>query len=536
MRKAILAIALFILCALNAQATNYYFDIASGNDTTGDGTYGSPWKTIDKCTTGRSGGDECRAAKTAISTLAGTCTFTNGSATVNTSQDLSAAVASGDLIGKNTGVDGWWVVSSANTTTITLTNQYWAPTGSGSAATAYKVTPVTASEKFDVNANGSAGSYVKISGGWTLATQAQDGITAFLGYSTGDAILLNNDNYIEITNFIIRAGSLGAAINNSGGKYNYFHDIFIADCGYPAAVEQSSFNTWENIYITSGTGVGFNLPGAIMCSFKNIYIYSPGNGTGEHGVTVSGTAGSVFENLRVYNSYDDNINFAGDFGFNHFKDCYFVTNRRALNANNITFSDSSKENRFYNTTASGAVVYTVNCSTGSGTNYFIDSNFTAGGTGLILAGGTTRDVMYYPSVVYNATGSDTVRYYNTRGTVTIDSSAAARSGKALKFAPVYAGCPMAEKVGNLKIANTGADITLGIYIKDDASFDGLVHLLSSRNGKLLVLEPKTPTTSYAQVTVTIAAADLVANEYLDLYVIVQGSAGNVWADDFSASQ
>ena len=39
-----------------------YCDYISGDDDTGDGTNGNPYKTIDKAATGLSGGDEVRVA------------------------------------------------------------------------------------------------------------------------------------------------------------------------------------------------------------------------------------------------------------------------------------------------------------------------------------------------------------------------------------------------------------------------------------------------------------------------------------------
>ena len=63
--------------------TIVYCDWATGNDTTGDGSAGNPYKTITKASTGLTGGDEVRVAKSPEPTaLTGTLGFTNNSTAV----------------------------------------------------------------------------------------------------------------------------------------------------------------------------------------------------------------------------------------------------------------------------------------------------------------------------------------------------------------------------------------------------------------------------------------------------------------------
>jgi len=60
-----------------------YCDWATGDDTNGNGSYSNPYKTITKATTGRTGGDEVRVAKSPEPTsLTGTVGFTQGSTAV----------------------------------------------------------------------------------------------------------------------------------------------------------------------------------------------------------------------------------------------------------------------------------------------------------------------------------------------------------------------------------------------------------------------------------------------------------------------
>ena len=79
-----------------------YCDFASGNDTTGDGSASNPYKTITKASTGLSGDDEVRCAKSPAPTaLDGTLTFTDGSTSVATSADLTAVLAAKDFVSLN---------------------------------------------------------------------------------------------------------------------------------------------------------------------------------------------------------------------------------------------------------------------------------------------------------------------------------------------------------------------------------------------------------------------------------------------------
>ena len=62
--------------------TIYYVDLENGDDTTGDGSAGNPYKTTSKGTTGLTGGDECRVAKSSDPESVGNATWTNGSSLV----------------------------------------------------------------------------------------------------------------------------------------------------------------------------------------------------------------------------------------------------------------------------------------------------------------------------------------------------------------------------------------------------------------------------------------------------------------------
>lgn len=524
MIKILLPIILVVFVAVPAFPAAYYFDLASGNDTTGDGSAGSPWKTIDKCTTLRSAGDECRGAKSTITTLDGTLTFTNGSTSVATSADLTAVVSAGDLVGKNSGLEGWWHVASLNSTTITLTYQYWGLSGSGSAVTGYKITPITASEQYDVASSGSAGNTIKVSGGWNLSNETQEGITAFSSsYNAG--ISCGARQYIELSKFVIKvSSSYGLSINSNCTVY----DIWVSGAAtYNIYASGISNFTAYNIVSSGGTANDYYIGGT------NHYMYdcnsfSAGTGNGDYGFYLNTLQFSRLKNIKIYNSYAPAMYFSSS--SNNFIDEVVVDTIRS--GAGILFSNGDS-NRFYDVTISGASTYAISmAATTVHDNYFINCDLTAGGSGLVYIDNTYGGEQ--PIYVVQETGADSVMYFKY-GNIEHDSDSC-RSGNCLMFTPSSASAAVYYKVGSVKIPSASSDLTLKAYLKDDADFNGSVYFVVSRNAKFISKTEKTTTTSYAENTVVVTASDLVADDYLDLWVWVTGTAGNVWIDDFSASQ
>jgi len=180
---------------------NVYCDFTSGDDTTGDGTAGNPYKTIDQASIGLGAGDEVRCAKASDpTTLSGTLTFTNNTNTITTTSDLQGEISAGDMIGKGTD-EYWYKVDSVTSDTITLTRTYYAGT-TESGVTGYLLnwidcgspavnsTPV---QTVSYTAIGSTDNRMKVSGGWDLTSETQTGWTNYesqngqgLGLRVGD--------------------------------------------------------------------------------------------------------------------------------------------------------------------------------------------------------------------------------------------------------------------------------------------------------------------------------------------------------------
>lgn len=545
MKKVLFSLILVLLLTVNAQATAYYFDLASGNDTTGDGSYGNPWKTIDKCTTTQSAGDECRGALTAITTLAGTLTFTNGSTSVTTSSDLTAVVAAGDVVGKNAATEGWWKVASVASGAITLSYQYWGKTGSGSAVTGYKITPVSASEEYDVNSSGTLASPIKISGGWNLATQERTGLTSFSTYSASTyGIDTNSKNNLEISHFVVSGVGYSSIVLKSSTNV-YVHDFFSSDTSNAyghISLETSYDCILENCVLTGGIakGIDGNSGKVSNLTILSTYLYSIGTGAGDYGISLYIANGLRAKNLECYNTYSSPLSLFNSIfsvSFIEFSDCIFSTVRSAqpiLPLTSTSYASLGPIN-FYNCVfdATGGT-YAVYVLTGP-MAYFKNCTYVTGSSGVFSIASASKETSM--ALTTNCeSGSDCIMYTGL-GSIVHDSSAAARSGKALKYLSTNSVSRyQIYKVGTVKITSAATDITLSAYIKDDAGFDGRVFFTVKKDGFYVSRTEKTPTTSYVKESVVVPAASLTANQYLDLYVEVSGTAGSLWVDDFSAEQ
>ena len=251
--------------------TIVYWDFLNGNDTTGDGSAGKPYKTLSKATTGLTGGDEVRCAKSPDpANLGCNLTFTDGSKSVATAADLTAVLGAKDFVSLNTAGETWWEISSINSTTITLVKAY---RGTGGTGTGYKrgitgsIAGVTVADGSSttavhtISASGTSGATLKLSFGWNLSgTPAQDGQTFFFQSNAtkgGRAIYALTKNYIEIDGERLgllryRDGIHGSSSNNwtitsctcNGNSYGIY---ISAGCfGFVAYGYAHDESTWSN--------------------------------------------------------------------------------------------------------------------------------------------------------------------------------------------------------------------------------------------------------------------------------------------------
>ena len=192
MKRLLITLALVLALALPAGAATCYCDYATGNDSTGDGSYGTPYQTIDGCEIGMSltgAGDEIRVAKTTVTALSGTLTFTKESTSVSTSADLTGELATGNFITASTDLDitdkeGIYYVASVTSDTVTLGDEYASASGAKSCV---KINEYDFQgnghniEDISAGTDGTDGNPFKITGGWDLTTQTRDGYSFFNG-------------------------------------------------------------------------------------------------------------------------------------------------------------------------------------------------------------------------------------------------------------------------------------------------------------------------------------------------------------------
>lgn len=513
-----------------------YCDYTSGDDTTGDGSSGNPYKTIDKASTGLTGGDEVRCAKSpAHSSLSGTLTWTDGSTTVSTSQDLTGSLSAKDFVGKSNSVTSydWWEISSINATTITLVRPF---SGTSEAVASYKMgvtdTGTAASSTTVIQKSNSSGSSkasrLKISGGWDLTGPTQDGFTWFWQSGAnryGYGFSANVKTYLEFE----KVGTLrcykGWLIN---GSYQA-GDMYGLSCHYHG-VEVSSHDQDFDTVVVNGQVYDSSIAYALYLHARKITITT-----------------------AIANSANGQAIYANDFGLEFGEVTVRRGNRHGLylinhangQADKIT-AEYNDEYGFYYREAPGFRVGELIANNNNTGLYAYD----LATDGLIIGktsfSGNSTDIVIYNLYDYQSRPTLRIQRYGgtahdsralgCQGSWIKKNSGEARSGYCLQFDPDDANYPIEEIVGISKIDSTASDITLSVYIKDDASYNGTVEAAIYLLGKKITGWTEwTPTTSYVQKTIVAATADLLLNEYLELRVRTTGTAGNLYVDDFGVS-
>jgi len=495
--------------------TIVYCDYAAGNDSTGDGSSGNPYKTIDKASTGLSGDDEVRCAKSPAPTaLSGTLTFTNGSTSVATSEDLTGSLAAKDFVslnstGEHTG-ETWWEISSINSTTITLTSKY---SGTGGTGTGYKLGvtdtgaaagPTTVVQQ--VSASGSSGHLIKISGGWNLSgTPTQDGYTWFFQSGAnkyGYALQLSSKSYINLD--FGRVGFLryryGIYLNSSSNNNTITSATCNENSSYGIYLNSSSNNTITSatcnsnsygIYLSGSNNNTITTP-TCNGNSSGIYLYSSSNNT----ITTPTCNGNSSCGIYLYSSSNNTITSA-TCNSNNYGICL------GTGSSCVCWGYAHDESTWNN---AGKV------------DDWMGNKQKIVSIGESESGGAVRNRVYF------------------YGGYTQDNSAEADggSGKCLQFNPKSATYWI-EQDFNVPVTS-GVARTVSIKMKDDASFDGTVELELWYKGVLIVgPTAKTMTTSYVAQEMTAAAGQITADGVLVLKVKVYGTAGAVYADTLTYS-
>ena len=263
--------------------TIIWVDWVNGLDTNAGTNPALPKKTIASATTGRTGGDEIRVAKSPDPTpLTGTISLTDASLDViGVGTLFTSELALGDFIECG---NGYWleVIAITSDTQITLYKKYYGDNISGFNSRKLGVTDTgsassTTTQVQVVNSNGVGfTSVLQISGGWDLSTQTQNGETFFKQTNAtfdnryGYGLYLSSKKYVTVSklNFLRYYNGIGCV----GGNSNNFIQV-TCSCN-------------------SGSGVYFS--GANLCTVSSCVL----DGNGGNGIYLSGGCVSSNNILR----------------------------------------------------------------------------------------------------------------------------------------------------------------------------------------------------------------------------------------------
>jgi hypothetical protein len=524
-RLALIVLMLFLM-APAAGATIVYCDIVNGDDGTGDGSYSNPYQNISYADNGLSGGDEVRVAKTTMTALSGTLTFTEGSTSVTTSADLTSEVSAGDLIGKFDGWDeGWWYVNAVGSSSITLEQEYY---GAAETTSAYKMVVPASSRQAIQGAGTSEASRLKITGGWDLTTQTRDGVTLVHYTSSSSGALYIATDYVEVAYFV--------AILTS---YDYNDPIYMSGV--------------DGCYLHHLQTVGDPLNGQFYClsgtnnTFEDILVA----GTDDTACFYLTNQRTTVTRAYGYGCYstclNDNLSFSTvtdlkcrGFGYglgaNSQKTEYIDPNfydGAAATYVNVDYADLSLINPVIDTMSGNGIYYY----SGSGKISVENATFSSiTGNNYEING---SNIYINPSIyVVDSSGVNHKYWYSG---VASEDTTEARSGACYKYAPTYSTSTYnyrhpIHKLGLFKVTDGSSNVTMNVYMKDDASFNGEVQLFVKNDFKKVVdYTTKTMTTSWVEQSVTVQSADIATGDYVVLWALITGTAGAVYIDDFSAS-
>jgi parallel beta-helix repeat protein len=486
-----------------------YCDFINGNDTTGDGTAGLPYKTITKASTGLTGGDEVRVAKSPAPTaLTGTLAFTqNSTAVVGTDTLFTTELVIGDFV--KGGDDNWWeVITITDNTNATLYRPYSGVNANGVSSqklgiTSTGVAAASTTQVQVVSASGSsAASMLKVSGGWTLAGEpTQDGQTYFRNMHTtfanryGYGLYLDGKSFVEIERLHFLRYYYGIYL------YNYSHNNIITS---PTC--NSNYQAGIHLYFASDSNTLIS-PTCIGNYYYGIHLYIVSN------ITITSPTCKSHYDYGIYIIY-----------------CH----------NNIITFPTCTHNQYgiIFVQTSNCVITSANCGNNSSTGIIL--NFSSNniineyeGTLLVEPNKSYGD---YPGAEcqHFATAGDNRCYYEFG--ITYRDTANARSGECLKYDPTSAIYYISQSF--FFRTDSGVAQTLSAYIKKEAAFNGDVQgAIYFMGEKITGWTTITPTANdtYEKKELVAAAGDITEDGVLELRIKVRGSAGNVYVDDLATT-
>ena len=453
-----------------------YCSWTTGDDTYGTGTAANPYKTITKASTGLTGGDEVRVAKSPDPTaMTGTTAWELNSTTVTgTGTNFTGQLVPGDFISAPDG--GWYEVITINSnTSATLYKPYPSATASGHSSQKLGVTDTgeagaSATQVQVVSSSGNSTSTLTISGGWDLATETQTGQTWFrqmhstfnnrYGYglylSSKSCVSLDKLNFLRYNSGIYYSSSNNNTItsatcnsNNSGIYYatSSNNAVTSATCNSNSNYGIYYYSTSNNNTVTSAT-----------CNSNGSGIYYA---TSSNNTVTSATCNSNSNYGIYYSTSNNNAVTSATCNSNSYGIYYVGSNNNTVyllsTSGNTTaaFHTNSLINVCHKATIGEATKVSL------GTTYYVDAR----------------------QYINNLGGYSYV--YSDYATANSQDATAGGTGKEWKFAITDAarnsGYPFYIPIARVAVGSSGK-VTIKVYFKKSGT--GIAGALRCRYGQL----------------------------------------------------
>lgn len=247
-----------------------YVDLVAGSDSTGDGSIGLPYQSINKATFGLSSDDEVRIARSEDDVdLVGSFTFIYSSQIVTTTSSQVGILVPGDYIYADGEINAAYRVSSVSSSQITLYNRY---IDDSKITYGHKVSTIgpMGMDATANGANGTLGHPILISGGWNLSLGIQDSRTNII---VSEAFCAVRGNYFTFQDLNVW-GDDALIVNSSPGITGITVNSVNTDyCAISAGNYTLNNSTIENCVVgVTKRVVGSEDPDLsyINCLFSNI--------------------------------------------------------------------------------------------------------------------------------------------------------------------------------------------------------------------------------------------------------------------------